>query len=141
MTNENRRLAVREALARSDEEVAAARALVAVGLFRPAMTRAYYAAFHAARALLFGDGLEPRSHEGVQHLLNLHFIRAGRLETRWNRVLARLQKFREEADYGGAFVLDLAALDEELAAACGFCARVREVLAQAGHLGGGAGTG
>jgi hypothetical protein len=128
VTGENRRLAAAEELARADEELAAARTLLDAGLFRPAMTRAYYAVFHAARALLFHEALEPRSHEGVLHLLNVHWIKGGRLETRWNRVLARLQKFREEADYGRSFVLDREALDEELAAAEGFCARARELL-------------
>lgn len=132
MTGENRRVAVAEALAKCDEELAAARALVVARLHRPAMTRVYYAAFHAARALLFADGLEPRSHEGVQHLLNLHYIRSGRLETTWNRVLARLQKFREEADYGGAFVLDENALAEETDAAVAFRDRVRALLAASG---------
>jgi hypothetical protein len=129
MTGENRRTAAIEALARSDEELAAARTLGEARLFRPAMTRVYYAAFHAARALLFAEGLEPRTHEGVQHLLNTHYIRPGRMETRWNRVVARLQKFREEADYGGEFVLDESALTEELAAAQAFCQRARELLA------------
>ncbi|MBI5481646.1 MAG: HEPN domain-containing protein [Deltaproteobacteria bacterium] len=128
MTGENREFALEEEFARSAEDLAAARALVAAGLYRPAMTRAYYAAFHAVRALLFAEGLEPRSHGGTQHLLNLHYIRPGRLEPRWNRVLARLQRFREEADYGGAFVLDREALDEELLAAEALCARARELL-------------
>ena len=129
MTEENRRLAQQQELERSEEDLAAARALVSASLFRPAMTRVYYAAFHAVRALLFAEGLEPRSHGGVQHLLNLHYILPGRLEARWNRVLARLQKFREQADYGGLFLLDREALDEELRSAEALCQRVRELLA------------
>jgi uncharacterized protein (UPF0332 family) len=128
VTGENRKLAEEEELRRSDEDLAAARALISASLFRPAMTRVYYAAFHAVRALLFAEGLEPRSHGGAQHLLNLHYILPGRLESRWNRVLARLQKFREEADYGGLFLLDREALDEELKSAEALCQRVRELL-------------
>jgi uncharacterized protein (UPF0332 family) len=134
VTRDNRAIAASEELAKSDEDLAAADALVAARLFRPAMTRAYYGAFHAARALLFAEGLEPRSHEGVLHLLNVHYVQPGRIEPIWNRVLARLQKFREEADYGGLFVLDEQALEEELAAARSFCARVREVLRASGLL-------
>jgi uncharacterized protein (UPF0332 family) len=128
MTGENRRIAADEELQRTDEELAAARTLVEAGLYRPAMTRVYYAVFHAMRALLFAEGLQPRSHEGVQHLLNLHYVRAGRLEPQWTRVVARLQKYREEADYGAALALDREALDEELGAAEAFCARARELL-------------
>lgn len=39
MTGENRREAMAEALAKSEEEVASARALVSVQLHQPAMTR------------------------------------------------------------------------------------------------------
>jgi uncharacterized protein (UPF0332 family) len=129
VTEDNRAHAVKLELRRADEELQAARALVAGALLRPAMTRVYYAAFHAARALLFAKGLEPRSHAGILHLLNVHYIRANHLEPRWSRTLARLQKFREEADYGGEFVLDEDGLAEELQAAEAFCARARSLLA------------
>ncbi|MBI3184585.1 MAG: HEPN domain-containing protein [Myxococcales bacterium] len=129
MSPENRRLAIDEELVAMDENLAAARALIGLNLLRPAMTRVYYAVFHAARALLFAEGIEPKSHEGVQHLFNLHYVKAGRIEPVWNRVYSRLQKFREEADYGSAFVLDREGLEEELAAAAELCQLARRLLA------------
>ncbi|MFW6050397.1 MAG: hypothetical protein ACODAU_04440 [Myxococcota bacterium] len=45
--------------------------------------------------------------------------------------MARLQKFREEADYAQAFVVDEAGATEELAAARDLVARVRDIIAQA----------
>jgi hypothetical protein len=128
MSPENRTVAVEEELTSVEENLAAGRALIDLGLLRPAMTRVYYAVFHAARALLFAEGLEPKSHEGVLHLLNLHYVKPGRLEPKWNRVYSRLQKYREEADYGGAFVLDRDGLEEESAAAAQFCERARQLL-------------
>ena len=132
MTPENRAIAIAEELDKSAEELAAARTLRDAGIIRPAVTRVYYAAFHAARALLFAEGLEPRTHSGVQHLLNLHFFRQGRLEARWNRVLARLQKFREKADYATVFVIERDGLDEELAEAESFVERARRLLSELG---------
>jgi uncharacterized protein (UPF0332 family) len=38
------------------------------------MARAHFAVFHAARARLYADGLEPRTHSGV---LNLWSLRHG----------------------------------------------------------------
>jgi uncharacterized protein (UPF0332 family) len=61
----------------------------------------------------------------------VHFIRPGRIETHWSRVVARLQKYREEADYGGVFVLDQEALAEELESAASLCARARVLVERA----------
>ncbi len=132
MSPENRTLSAKEEIISMDEDLAAARALIELGFLRPAMTRLYYAVFHAARALLFSEGLEPKTHEGVQHLLNLHFVRGGRLEPKWNRIYSRLQKYREEADYGSAIVFDREGLDEESTAATEFCSRIRVLLGRHG---------
>jgi uncharacterized protein (UPF0332 family) len=55
---------------------------------------------------------------------NQHLIKSGRFEPATSRLLARLQKFREEADYGEAFVVDEKGAREELEAARGFVDRV-----------------
>src|SRR5439155_16271831 len=114
--------------AASDEALTAARALIAAGTFRSAMSRIYYAAFHAARALVLSTGAEPKTHEGTHHLLSVEFVKKGLLETRWSRVLAKLQKYREVADYGGSVVFDRAAVEEELAEAEALAARIRSLL-------------
>lgn len=61
----------------------------------------------------------------MQHLFNLHFVRAGLYEPVVSRLLARLQKFREEADYAAAFVVDEAGAREEVESARQFVQRVR----------------
>lgn len=89
-------------LRRSEEALRAAAALVELGLHADAVSRAYYAAFHALRALLLSRGLEPRSHSGAIHLLNVEFVRTGALPSSINRLLAGLQRSRELADYDAA---------------------------------------
>jgi uncharacterized protein (UPF0332 family) len=134
VTQDGKRAAVQEELALSDEDLVGARLMIGSGLFRLAMTRIYYAAFHAERALVFSAGGEPRSHEGVHHLLNLLFIAKGRVEPKWSRVMAILQKYREAADYGGPVVFDRRSADDSLADAEAFCALVRELLRTDGYL-------
>jgi len=95
----------------------AAEQLIAIELYRIALARTYFAAFHAARATLYAHGFDPKTHQGVLTLFNQHLVRPGHFEPRTARVLARLQKFREQADYGEAFVVDLLGAEEELAAA------------------------
>jgi len=63
------------------------------------VSRAYYAAFHYARALLLTVGLEPKTHRGVVDLVVEHFERPGRLAPEIASALARLQTFRGLADY------------------------------------------
>lgn len=64
-----------------------------------AASRAYYAVFHAARALLFSIGLEPTSHGGVVSLLGEHFVRPGRLDPQLARLISRMHADRHDADY------------------------------------------
>lgn len=75
---------------------------------------------------------EPRTHRGAQHLFNLHFVRTGQFEPATSRLIARLQKYREEADYAPAFVVDDEGAREDLEAARGFVARIRTVLSAQG---------
>ncbi len=130
MTGEGRAEASADEARRAEEELRAAEQLISADLSRIALTRTYFAAFHAVRAVLFAHGHEPRSHQGALHLFNLHFVKSGTYETATSRLLARLQKFREEADYGEAFVIDRDGAEHELQAAKAFVARTREHLAQ-----------
>jgi uncharacterized protein (UPF0332 family) len=99
VTEANRRQNIVDAIARAGDALRAAEALLAAGLCADAISRAYYAAFHWMRALLFALGEEPRTHAGVLHLFNRDYVRAGRLPPEWSRVLAGLQRARELADY------------------------------------------
>lgn len=76
-----------------------ARILFDNGKYDGAITRAYYAAFHYASALLLTKGLEARSHQALRRLFHLHFIRTNTFPERMGTVLSHAQKAREEADY------------------------------------------
>ncbi|MFH1653694.1 MAG: HEPN domain-containing protein [Pseudomonadota bacterium] len=64
-----------------------------------AVSRAYYAAFHYACAALLSKGLEAKSHQGMQRLFHLHFIRTKIFNNKAGVILSHAQKAREEADY------------------------------------------
>lgn len=125
MTDENKRANITAELARSDESFRAAVVLLEADLPYDAESRLYYAAYHAAVALLLTRGLEPRSHTGVANLLGLHFVKTGRFDPDDARLFARLQKYRVEADYSTDFVLTRKAIEEDLAACRAFVERVR----------------
>ena len=120
MTEDGCRESALAEFALADEELNVADALLRTGFVRVALTRAYFAVFHAARARLYAAGFEPRTHAGVQHLFNQHFVRTDRFEPGVSRLMARLQKYREEADYSRAFVIDAEGAREEIEAARAF---------------------
>lgn len=128
MTSEGERESATTELQLAEEELRAAERLLQEGLARIAVTHAYFAAFHAVRARLYSESHEPSTHAGVQHLWNLHFVRTGVYEPSTYRLLTRLQKLREEADYVPGFALDGARAREELDAARGLVERIQRDL-------------
>lgn len=77
----------------------AARSLYEQGLHRDSINRCFFAAYHAVMALLASEELEARSYAGGFHLLNLHFVKTGKLPRRCSRLPHRLQDHRHQADY------------------------------------------
>jgi uncharacterized protein (UPF0332 family) len=106
LTRENLRANVAAEVQRGDQSLAEAQQLLSAGFSYGAASRAYYGAFHHARALCLAMGHEPKSHSGVAHLFSLHFVKTGLLAPDTSRLFAVLQKFRESSDYDAAFVLD-----------------------------------
>ncbi len=129
MTDDNKRANIAAELGRCDESLRAGTVLLDAGLLHDAESRLYYAAYHAAVALLLTQGLEPRSHTGVANLLGLHFVKTGRLDPGDARLFARLQKYRIEADYSAEFVVTRDAIEEDVAACRAFIERARAAIA------------
>jgi uncharacterized protein (UPF0332 family) len=67
-----------------------------------AVSRAYYAAYHAARALLYNKGVEPKTHEGLRRMIGVHYVLTGELAATHADALARLAFMRDAADYAPA---------------------------------------
>ncbi len=84
---------------RGDEALAAARHLLTAEFFNDAISRAYYAAYHWSRALLFLRGIEPKTHRGVIQMIGLHYVKDGPLSDESAALLAHLETYRELSDY------------------------------------------
>lgn len=132
MTEDNREANAIDEVARGQQSLDAAAALIAAELHADAVSRAYYGAYHHIRALLYSRGLEPRSHAGALHLLNVEFIRPGLLPSANNRLLSGLQRSRELADYDPAVVFSAEDARIALDDARAFAGEVRRMLSGAG---------
>ena len=132
MTNENRRRNIAVELGEAERCLRAAEALLGLDLFKDALNRTYYGAYHLCLAVLLTEGIEPRTHRGALSLLGSEFVRAGRLPAQVQHEVARLATYREYADYDRDFVATRELAASELEAARRVRQRIREFLAEGG---------
>ena len=85
------------------ESLSAAELLLENGFYRDAMSRAYYAMFYAASALLRAKGITTKSHRGVIAKFGLEFVTEGTIEKYYARALSLAESLRERADYDATF--------------------------------------
>jgi len=107
-------------LARACSSLEAARLLAAAGLAADSVSRAYYAIFHAASALVASIGRTARTHDGLRALIAEHFIRPGVLAPEHGRTLSRIAGDRNDADCNVAAVFTLADTEEDITRASAF---------------------
>ena len=86
-----------ELLLKAQQSLAAAQLLLGNDF---AASRAYYAMFYAAEALLEGDGLSFSSHSGVISAFGRKFARTKRVPAKFHRYLIEAQNLRTTGDYG-----------------------------------------
>jgi uncharacterized protein (UPF0332 family) len=134
VTTENRRKNIAAEVRRGNEAIESAQILLDAGKHADAVSRAYYGAFHYARALLLMLGEEARTHGGLERLLQRDLVREGKLDADVARLFSRLQKFRLNADYDAEFVFTAQGATEELAAARSFVGEARMVLTRGAWL-------
>jgi uncharacterized protein len=89
-----------------DEVADEARDLMRLGRYRGAVSRAYYAIFSAARALLVEhagfEEADVRRHAAVQKLFSEHLVNPGLMPPEFGTGLRRLSAKRADADYHGS---------------------------------------
>lgn len=84
---------------RAMDELKAAKVLHESGFYYKSVASAYYAVYHAAKAALLMKGVVPQSHEGVERMFNLYYVKTKDVEIDIGKIIGRLMKLREEADY------------------------------------------
>ena len=62
-------------------------------------SKAYYSIFYAAQALLKSSNINVVKHSAVESAIGYHFVKTGKMDQRYHRVLLDARKLREIADY------------------------------------------
>ena len=92
---------VRANVERCRDSLGAARKLLDLGYYDAVASRAYYAAFHGATAVLASKGLRFRKHRGVIAAVHRDLVRHGVVSEDAGRALSDLFETRGVGDYGG----------------------------------------
>ncbi len=119
-------------LEKAGQSLDKARRVLAIGIHDEAGRHAYYAAFHAAQALIFDrTGRSSASHQGVK----TEFARLAKsdppIERKFTTFLARAYRLKSAADYetGIAAIVTAAQAGEAIASAEEFVAAIEQILA------------
>ena len=83
---------------RSKESLGAADTLACSGYASDAVSRAYYAIMHAARAALFVHGVATTSHAATRRMFGTQLVGRGEIESAWASELAEGLDERLAAD-------------------------------------------
>jgi uncharacterized protein (UPF0332 family) len=94
----NRNMVVAE-WSRARQSLRAAETLTRDHCYPDAISRAYYAILHSAKAALHVHDIVAESHPAVRRLFGLHLVRPGEIEPEWAAYLVESLDDRLAADY------------------------------------------
>lgn len=127
----NRVLALAE-WKRALQALGAARSCWRGGYHADALSRAYYATFHGAKAALHMRGVSAERHTAVRRLFGTHLVETQLIEGEWATLLAESSDARVAADYD----VEAEVSEDGARQACergqAFLVRIREFIVAAG---------
>jgi len=115
---------VKKLLEKAERALQVADSLLTQEYFEDACSKAYYAMFYAAQALLKHHGIEVKKHSAVIAKFGEHFVKTGVIDSTYHRLFIDAREDRETADYNVFATIDQETAEERVTAAKEF---VREV--------------
>lgn len=73
--------------------------LLDIGDYNSSVNRAYYAAFHAVKAVEALDNFDSKKHSGLMSYFRQNYIKSGIFDVEYSDILKSLAKYREDSDY------------------------------------------
>ena len=90
---------VKQLIIRGEGKLLSAQILLEKDRIDDAISRAYYAAFLASKALLHLLGISPKTHQGIVTMFGLKVVKEGLLPSTIGRALNELFEARQTSDY------------------------------------------
>ena len=115
-------------LERAEQSIQAAKDLAVKGYYDFAASRAYYAAFYGATAVLLNEGLDFSKHSGVIASIHQRFVKTGKLSNEQGKDLNWLFEIRNVGDYGGIAHVSQPQAEQAIQAAENFLRAIKSLL-------------
>ena len=97
--DEELKLEIQQYLKRSEDAIDTVKLLIKNEKYSDAVSKAYYAMFYAASALLRTRKLNTSKHSGVISLFGLHFVKTGLINKNHHKRFIKAFNDRDVADY------------------------------------------
>lgn len=105
---------VKYRMERAREDLDAAHLLFDAGNYRIANNRAYYAIFHAMRAVLVFDNFDSSKHSGVIAEFRRRYIKEGIFPTEISKMIGSAFTIRNASDYDDMFIASKNDTEEQI---------------------------
>lgn len=106
-----------------------ARTLLQAESYRSAANRAYYAIFHAMRAVLALDGFDSKKHSGIIAEFRRRYIASGIFPVKLSVDIDIASTIRNSSDYNDFFIISKKESTEQVKSAEAFVSVIAEYLA------------
>ena len=100
---------------RAKEDLDAAHLLFDTGNYRIVNNRAYYAIFHALRAVLVFDNFDSSKHSGIIAEFRRRYIKEGIFPTEMSKMIGSAFTIRNASDYDDMFIASRDDTEEQIA--------------------------
>lgn len=81
----------------------AAKVLAENGFWNSAINRLYYSVFYAVNALLVRNEVFVQTHSGMRNQFSKLFIKTGKFDRKYGKLLVQLYDWRQKGDYENLF--------------------------------------
>ncbi|MBQ7654942.1 MAG: HEPN domain-containing protein [Clostridia bacterium] len=130
MTHQEKTDLSRVRLERAFECLSTARENCRLGDYRAAANRAYYAVFHAIRAVLAMDEIDMSKHSAVISEFRRRYLKTDILDRRFSGLITDAFEIRNESDYDDFYIIVRADVEQEMDDTQTFLETVRGYLAR-----------
>ena len=117
-------------LEHAEECLDTAKKILAIGDYKSAANRSYYAVFHAMRAVLALDSIDKKKHSGIISEFRRLYVKTGVFDSKMSDIISNLFDIRTSSDYDDFFVIAKEDVESQVAGAEEFINNVKAYLAQ-----------
>ena len=115
---------------KAQEMLASAKRDIAVKDYASANNRAYYAIFHAMRAVLALDGEDYKKHSAVISRFTLNYLKPEIFTRKYGKLISNASLIRNRSDYEDFYICSVADTNTLFSGAVTFCKDIGKYLEQ-----------